>query len=68
MHGLAIVTESFLREPFRVGGGMASVSASIGVALADAGSHAAPTLLEAADAAMYACKEAGGGTYRIAQL
>jgi diguanylate cyclase (GGDEF)-like protein/PAS domain S-box-containing protein len=57
-----------LREPFRVGGGIASVGASIGVALADAGAHAAPVLMEAADAAMYTAKSAGRGTFRIAAL
>jgi diguanylate cyclase (GGDEF)-like protein/PAS domain S-box-containing protein len=57
-----------LREPFRVAGGMARVNASIGVALAEAGTHAPPTLMEVADAAMYASKTSGGGTFRITTL
>jgi diguanylate cyclase (GGDEF)-like protein/PAS domain S-box-containing protein len=57
-----------LREPFIVAGGKASIAASIGVALADAGSHATSTLVETADAAMYSSKQSGGGTYRITEL
>jgi diguanylate cyclase (GGDEF)-like protein/PAS domain S-box-containing protein len=57
-----------LRTPFRVASGEAMVTASIGVALADAGTHPAPTLLQAADHAMYAAKAAGGGAYQITTI
>jgi diguanylate cyclase (GGDEF)-like protein/PAS domain S-box-containing protein len=57
-----------LREPFLVTGGQPRIAASIGVVVADAGNHSPPALVDAADAAMYTCKTAGGGRYRITEL
>lgn len=49
-----------VQEPFAVDGGEVRVGMSVGVALG-AGTGNADDLLAAADAALYACKQSGGG-------
>jgi diguanylate cyclase (GGDEF)-like protein len=57
---------SALDDPFRVAGGEAALSASIGVALRRAGEGTSATaLLRQADTAMYAAKLAGRGSVRV---
>ena len=51
--------------PFRLSAGTTSLSTSIGVAVVGGGSMDAPSVIAAADAAMYASKAAGGGRYAV---
>ena len=51
--------------PFSLAEGPASISVSVGAALYPRDGNDAPTLLERADAAMYAAKRSGGNTYRL---
>jgi diguanylate cyclase (GGDEF)-like protein len=63
-HELAGRIASALRDPFDVGGPEVTVTASIGVAVAD--DHATPTqLIERADAAMYHAKQSGRNKVEI---
>ena len=55
----ASASTSALEQPFTVGGNELHVSASVGVALADAGDDNGDALLRDADAAMYAAKQHG---------
>lgn len=50
-----------LCEPYDIDGGVIRVGASIGVALLPSDSNDMPTLMRAADAAMYRAKREGGG-------
>lgn len=49
--------------PFQLSAGQTSLSASIGVAVVAAGGADAASIIETADAAMYASKQAGGAKY-----
>ncbi len=63
--GLALRVVEALREPYDVAGLRLTVSASIGVAVAD-GTHRTPgDLLRDADAAMYQAKESGRDRYAV---
>jgi diguanylate cyclase (GGDEF)-like protein len=55
-----------LNQPFALGGGSISISASVGVA-ATGGSDSADELLMRADIAMYAAKQQGPGRYEISK-
>ena len=54
-----------LRIPFQIDGNILNIGASIGVALFPRHGETAETLLERADAAMYAAKAAGRNTVRL---
>lgn len=54
-----------LAAPSRIADHMISLSASIGIALYPADGDDAATLITRADAAMYACKEHGGGNFQF---
>ncbi len=57
-----------LREPIATAAGSANVRGSIGIAASDPGSDTtAQNLIEAADVAMYAAKQAGGDSFEWAQ-
>ncbi len=56
-----------LRTPYEVAGQLLSVDASIGIAVAVAGTGV-DTLLRYADIALYEAKQAGGGQYRMFNL
>jgi diguanylate cyclase (GGDEF)-like protein/PAS domain S-box-containing protein len=53
-----------LGEPFSAGGGECAVGVSIGISLYPEDGRSGADLIEKADAAMYAAKQAGGGRYR----
>lgn len=55
-----------LSEPFRLGEHFVEISCSIGVALFPKNADNADALIAQADAAMYAAKEAGRSTWRVA--
>jgi diguanylate cyclase (GGDEF)-like protein len=57
-----------MRLPFALGALVLQVGASIGAALADQPDPAPARLLDTADRALYAAKEAGRGTYAMLRL
>lgn len=54
-----------LEAPFAIEGRNLYTTASIGIAISDAGDASPGDLLRDADAAMYRAKERGGGTYEV---
>jgi diguanylate cyclase (GGDEF)-like protein len=54
-----------LRNPFELAHGRALIGVSTGIALYPRDAQEAKTLIDAADAAMYAAKSAGKGRYRF---
>jgi len=67
-HSVAIVANKLrdaLRQPFNLEGREVTVTVSIGVTMFPADSTDAETLINYADTAMYAAKEAGRDTYRF---
>ncbi len=66
--GVEIVAQkiiTMLSVPFSLAGGPVSISVSVGAALYPGDGGDVRTLLEKADAAMYAAKQSGGNTYRL---
>ncbi|WP_131801520.1 putative bifunctional diguanylate cyclase/phosphodiesterase [Klenkia brasiliensis] len=61
-HALAQRCRAVFAEPFALAGAMVPLTASIGVAVADAGTHTAADLVRDADLAKYAAKAAGRNT------
>jgi diguanylate cyclase (GGDEF)-like protein len=57
-----------MEAPFMVGSQPISVSATIGIALADAPGVTALTISELADSALYEAKDKGRNTFAIARL
>ena len=53
-----------LAHPFELGGELARIGASVGIADAEPGQREAEALLRHADRAMYAAKAAGRGQWR----
>ena len=54
-----------IREPFRINGSTARVSASIGIAMSPLENPDADALLRQADQAMYRAKDEGRDCYRL---
>lgn len=57
--------QSALREPFTIGGAPIHLSASVGVAFADADTHDPEQVLRNADIAMYEAKRRGGDQFWV---